>query len=100
MRESPVCVTIAPLFASVITTIGVSASVCACTSVRVSFASFQLKASAGESSVSFPVCEISPLNTFSSYGKTPQPLKKTTPATNDQSQIFFIRRILKIKEAP
>jgi len=100
MRESPVCVTTAPLFASVITTIGVFSSVCACTSARVSFASFQLKASADESSVSFPVCEISPLNTFSFCGKTPQPLKKATPATKDQSQIFFIRRILKIKETP
>jgi len=84
----------------VITTIGVFSPVCACTSARVSFASFQLKASAGESSVSLPVCKASPLNTASSCGKTPQPLKKTTPAAKDQSQIFFIRRILKIKETP
>jgi len=100
MRASPVCVTIAPLFASVITTIGVVSPVCACTSARVSFASFQLKASAGDNPVSFPVCKTSPLNTVSSCGKTPQPLKKTIPATNDQSQIFSIRRILKIKETP
>jgi len=100
MSESPVCVTIAQLFASVITTIGVVSPVCACTSARVSFTSFQLKASAGKSSVSFPVCEISPLNTFSFCGETQQPLKTTTPASKDQSQIFFIRRILKIKGTP
>jgi hypothetical protein len=100
MRESPVCVTTAPLFASVITTIGVVPPVSACTSVRVSFASFQLKASAGDNPISFPVCKTSPLNTFSSCGKTPQPLKTTTPATKDQSEIFLIRRILKIKETP
>jgi len=90
MSESPVCVTIAPLFASVITTIGVVSPVSARTSARVSFASFQLKASAGESFVSLPLCEISPLNTFSSCGKIEHALKTTTPATKDQSQIFFI----------